>query len=185
MPAKKTPAQLQRDIDEALARRHKQARERWLSLQAGPHHRERQAAYGEMAALAREASGGAKRVHATKKTAPSAKAVDFFRKHAGYSVRPGESKAKAKTRSAQALARAEAEAERRGWIVDWEHDPEEWQGDVERPFEVLTAILRDGDGQVLASLGGIGMTGNRKTDRDYGRVIEAELADEALYEENR
>lgn len=124
-----------------------------------------------------------KKSHATKKTTkktPSSKAVEFFRKHAGYSVRPGESKAKAKTRGAQALARAEAEAEARGWTVDWEEDPEEWQGDVERPFEVLTAVLRDADGQVLASLGGNGMTGNRKTDSDHRRVIEAELADEAL-----
>lgn len=68
MPAKKTPAQLQRDIDEALARRHGQARERWLSLQAGPRHRERKAAYGEMAALARDlerSKSGNKRHHST------------------------------------------------------------------------------------------------------------------------
>ena len=137
---------------------------------------------GKRAALHRAAaeakSGG--RVHATKKTAPSTKAVDFFRKHAGYSMRPGESKAKAQTRGGQALARAEAEAKARGWTVDWEDDPEEWQGDVERPFEVLTAVLRDASGQVLASLGGNGMTGNRKDDADARRVIEAELADEAL-----
>lgn len=118
--------------------------------------------------------------HATKKASPSSKAVDFFRKHASYSYRPGESKAKAKTRGAQALARAEAEAEARGWAVEWEDDPEEWWGDTKRPFEVLTAVLRAGDGQVLASLGGNGMTGNRKTDADFRRVVEAELAFEAL-----
>lgn len=66
MPSRKSPAQLQRDIDEALARRHKQARDRWLSLQAGPHHRERQAAYDEMAALAQEVRTLKKRTHATK-----------------------------------------------------------------------------------------------------------------------
>jgi len=132
---------------------------------------------GQHRAAAAEARGIA---HAVKKAAPSSKAVDFFRKHAGYAVRPGESKAKAKTRGAQALARAEAEAEARGWAVVWEDDPEEWQGDVERPFEVLTAELRDADGHSLAFLGGNGMTGNRKTDADYRRVIEAELADEAL-----
>lgn len=66
MPAKKTHAQLQREIDEALARRHKQAREHWLSLQAGPRHRERQAAYDEMETLAREVARG-KRAHAKKK----------------------------------------------------------------------------------------------------------------------
>lgn len=137
---------------------------------------------GEIARLHRSLAQGAAKLtsHATKKMAPSAKAVDFFRKHAGYAVRPGESKNKAKTRGAQALARAEAEAEARGWTVEWEHDPEEWQGDVERPFEVLTAVLRDANGNVLTSLGGNGMTGNRKTDADFRRVIEAELADEAL-----
>jgi hypothetical protein len=52
---KKTPpAQLEREINEALSR-HKQARDRWLSLQAGPLYRERQAAYDEMSARAQEA----------------------------------------------------------------------------------------------------------------------------------
>lgn len=77
MPAKKTSAQLQREIDEALAK-HKQSREKWLSLQAGPHHRERQAAYDEMAARSREASALEKRAHtrthATKKSEASASA---------------------------------------------------------------------------------------------------------------
>ena len=154
--AKKSSAQIEREVDDVLARK-----------------------------------PGSVQGHQGKpkgRVVPSSKAVDFFRKHAGHAVRPGESnavrpgesKARAKTRGAQALARAEAEAEARGWTVDWEHDPEEWQGDVERPFEVLMAVLRDADGRALASLGGIGMTGNRKTDADYGRVVEAELADEAL-----
>lgn len=116
----------------------------------------------------------------SSKPSPSSRAVDFFRKHASHAVRPGESKARAKTRAAQALVRAEAEAEARGWTVDWEDDPEPWEGDVERPFEVLTAVLRDAGGRALASLGGIGMTGVRKTDSDYRRVVEAELADEAI-----
>lgn len=73
MPAKKTPAQLQREIDEALSK-HKQSREKWLSLQAGPHHRERKAAYDEMAARAREVSAAKKGAHATKKSPASASA---------------------------------------------------------------------------------------------------------------
>jgi hypothetical protein len=148
---KKSSAQIRREIEEVLARKP-----------------------GNVQGHHGPPGGSAVRV------GPSSKAVDFFRKRAGYAARPGESKARAKTRGGQARARAEAEAEARGWTVDWEHDPEEWQGDVERPFEVLTAVLRDADGRALASLGGIGMTGNRKTDADYGRVIEAELADEAL-----
>lgn len=149
-PPKKSSAQIKREINEVLARKPGNKNDR--------------------------------PAHATLKgrAVPSSTAVDFFRKHAGYAVRPGESKVRAKTRGAQALARAEAEAEARGWTVDWEHDPEPWQGDVERPFEVLTAVLRDAEGRVLASLGSVGMTGNRKTDADYGRVVEAELADEAL-----
>jgi hypothetical protein len=107
-------------------------------------------------------------------------AVAFFRKHAGYAQHAGESVATAKTRNARALAHAEIEAETHGWKVQWEEDPEEWQGEGERPFEVLVAVLRNEDGDALASLGGIDMTGNTRTDRDYGRVIEAELALEAL-----
>lgn len=139
---------------------------------------------------------------------PSSKAVDFFRKHAGHAVRPGESKAKARARDAEVLARAEAESRARGWTVDWEYDSENWQSDAERPFEVLIAILRDADGHALTSLGSIGMTrrwgvfsradrrwswsgvrvafrrmtGNKRADADYRRVVEAELADQALGE---
>jgi hypothetical protein len=109
------------------------------------------------------------------------KAVAFFRKHAGgYARDAGESEATARTRRGRALARAEAEAAERGWTVKWEDDPEEWQGDDARPFEVLVATLHDENGAWLGSIGNIGMSGNRKTDQDYGRVIEAELAEEAL-----
>lgn len=114
------------------------------------------------------------------KLKPPAKAVNFFRKHAGYSHGEGESKRQARTRNATNLARAEMEAEERGWTVEWEHDPEEWQGDTERPFEVLVATLFDADGNVLDSTGNIGMTGNRKQDADHRRLVEAELAAAAL-----
>ena len=119
---------------------------------------------------------------------PSAQAVAFFRKNAGYSYKTGavkSVKAKARTAHATSLAQAEAEAEARGWTVRWEDDPEEWQGCDERPFEVLNAVLLDESGQVLESIGSVGMSGNRSTDRDYGRVIEAELAEEALAAEAR
>ena len=80
MPAKKTPTQLQRDIDEALARRHGQARERWLSLQAGPRHREREVAYGEMAAASRaiEDARSTKRSHSTMKTDSDEETVNIL-----------------------------------------------------------------------------------------------------------
>ena len=116
-----------------------------------------------------------------KKT--NAAAVQFFMANAGSGQKPGATKAQAKRRNAVALAEAESEAASRGWRVKWEHDEEEYQmGDAEeeRPFEVLSAVLYDGEGNVLGSLGGIGMSGNAAKDRAYGRVVEAELASEAL-----
>lgn len=110
---------------------------------------------------------------------PTAKAVAFFYKHAGSSYRPGkETKAQGKRRGAIALARAEAEASSRGWRVEWEGDPEPYEmgdAETEEPNEVLGAVLRDEDGHNLASLWGIG-----DPDRNYRRVVEAELALEAL-----
>jgi hypothetical protein len=125
MPAQKTPAQLQRDIDEALAGRHKQARERWLSLQAGPHHRERQAAYDEMAALARKTAGGAKRSHATVKAGTKEASAGFaiHTDHQGviednardrFGPNYGDAKDRAKMMKA-GLVDAEGKITDRGW----------------------------------------------------------------------
>jgi hypothetical protein len=107
------------------------------------------------------------------------KAYDFFKEHAGGVV--GEAGV-----GALNLARAEAYAKEHDWVFEWEDDPEEYQlGDAEDevPPEVLNCMLRDEDGNVLASLGGIGMSGNTREDKDYGRVIEAELALEAMPED--
>ncbi len=174
MAKKKTKAQLNREIDMALHKRNVTAL-RQARSDPGAHEPAIDALLERGYSLER-----AKKAVKPYAKAPSAKAVDFFRKHAGYAQGRGEAKATAQTRRATALARAEAEAEDRGWTVTWEDDPEEWQGDDERPFEVLVAVLRDANGNVLGSLGNIGMSGNTRTDRDYARVIEAELAEEAL-----
>jgi len=70
-------------------------------------------------------------------------------------------------------------AESLGWTVDWEEDPEEYQsgGEWDQPKEVYVALLRDEEGNVLTSLGGIG-----DPDRNFARVTEAELALEAASE---
>lgn len=92
-----------------------------------------------------EALAQPSRAHATKaktvKPTVSAEALAFFKKHPGAAKHPGESWTKARSRGARQLAEAEAEAEARGWTVAWDHDPEEWEGDTERPFEVLNAVF--------------------------------------------
>lgn len=70
------------------------------------------------------------------------------------------------------LAKAEEVASDRDWQVTWEYD------DFEPGSEC--AILHDEEGNVLASLGGIGGA----TD-EYRRVVQAELASEALYNETK
>lgn len=99
-------------------------------------------------------------------------AYSFFRQQAGGIV--GEN-----AKTALALAKAEREAEERGWSYGWPDDPEEWDCDCGssdcKPNEVLCCLLYDAQGEVLESLGSIG-----DPDRDYSRLIEAELAWQAL-----
>jgi hypothetical protein len=113
-------------------------------------------------------------------------AVDFFYEWAGYARSPGESEHKARMRNAKALANAESIASERGWRCDWEEDPEGWDtlGDVpeEDVKEVLICVLRDEDGKYLESLGGNLMGYNSADNRRMGRLVEAELALQALAE---
>ena len=91
------------------------------------------------------------------------------------------------------LARAEREACARGWDYEWpfdeDHDrgPRDWgwpEKDVKRweetEHEVLCCTLMDEEGEGLAALYGIW-----DANRNYARVIEAELALEALGKERR
>jgi len=100
----------------------------------------------------------------------------FFQEHAGYII--GE-----RARCALHLARAELAAEDSGWAVEWEWEQDiddSWMSEAERAkdHEWTCALLKDAGGNVLASLGGI-----CDADRTYRRVVEAELADEALASE--
>jgi hypothetical protein len=101
-------------------------------------------------------------------------------------------------------ARAELAARNLGWSVTWEYDPDADLGDHaywcndqrradagygadgdrlsffsgyghEHDHETTYAVLRDADGEHLASLGGI-----IDADATYRRTVEAELALEAL-----
>ncbi len=116
----------------------------------------------------------------SRRVSAQGKAVAFFRKHAGYGYDPAkETEAQGRTRTARALAAAEKEAQERGWEVRWSHDDLPWDpGDTDyTPEEVLAAVLYDEHGNVIGSLSGIA-----DPSKAYARVVEAELALEALHE---
>lgn len=122
----------------------------------------------------------------------------FFFDHAGFSVGHGETQEQGKIRGAIELARAVEYAEEHGWEFEWEQDVDGCSGcdcrsedcacSAGTDHETLCCILRDSEpschdsygrargGAVLASLGGI-----CSPTREYGRVVEAELASEALH----
>jgi hypothetical protein len=115
---------------------------------------------------------GARAMEAKRGPKADPRAVAFFRKNAGGVVGREDE-------YARELAHAEQEATARGWAVEWHDDPEGWDslGDIdpETVKEMLYAVLKDENGNVLTSLGSI-----VDPDRAYGRVVEAELALEAL-----
>ena len=99
----------------------------------------------------------------------------FFYDHAGYAHGMDEPSWSGRVRCAVLLADAEAALNRATDVhVEWEHDPEPWDGDVEWDGSVwMCAVIRDGVS--LASLCGIACS-----DGDpYMRVVAAELASEA------
>lgn len=101
-----------------------------------------------------------------------ADAFRFFHEHAGYVV--GESAV-----CAIALARAEQFAREHDLTYAWEPESEPWDGCVPlAPTDCLDWVAcRDGNGEVLASVGMVATTGYSDP---YRRVLEAELALEAM-----
>ena len=107
--------------------------------------------------------------------------IVFFQEHGGYCTPPG------RMVCAKSLADGEEAAESAGAVYTWEYDddadasfvetwPEkdqrEWR---EKEHECLWVALRGPDGELLSSLSGI-----FDPDNDYRRVVEAELASEAI-----
>jgi hypothetical protein len=115
--------------------------------------------------------------HARKQLSPDEL---FFFENAGWSYDPKKESAQVGRMScARDLAKAEKIAEQLGWEVEWEWDndiDDSWMSPEEqaKDHEWLCARLMDGN-TVLEALGGI-----VDADANYRRVIEAELAAEAL-----
>lgn len=116
-------------------------------------------------------------------------AIDFFYANAGYSYDPKTQTAEeGRLECAKALAAAERERVERGYRVAWEDEPDPYMsfGDGEaEAYEageiiVLQGTLFDEDGEVLASIGGVSVPSETGTNDRYLRVVEAELALEAL-----
>lgn len=119
-----------------------------------------------------------------KTKTPKQAAYLFFLKHAGYSYDPRtETRQAGRSRCARQLAKAERDASALGYTFEWSDD---WG--VGNHFREYGECYKDGEpstcetcvcfgenGEVLASLGCID-----DATREYRRVIEAELAFEAL-----
>jgi len=135
----------------------------------------------EVTLMNTQKAGRSKRAQAKRLLSPDEL---FFYDHAGYSYdHKKESPEQGHIRCALALAKAEQIARQLGWSVGWSDD---WAcgshtkefGEDAYPTEPTTceaAILVDRNDEVLASLGCID-----DASAEYRRVVEAELADEAL-----
>ncbi len=117
---------------------------------------------------------------------PKQAAFYFFLKNAGSSCDPKiETARQGKARGARRLAKAERDACALGYTFEWEQDQDGCIGcDCDDPeckcstgedHECLVCLMRDSAGSVVQSLGSI-----CGPSREYGRVIEAELALEEL-----
>lgn len=128
-------------------------------------------------------SGRSKRAQAVKQLTSDQL---FFYDHAGYSYGLNETPEQGKIRCAKSLAEAEAAAQRLNWESHWELDPyacigcdcgsKDCKCSMNEPHETYTSWVTDSAGKSLASLGGI-----CEPAREYIRVVDAELAEEALY----
>lgn len=121
-------------------------------------------------------------------------AYQFFLKNAGYSFDPAkETREQGKRRCAREMAKAESTAVERGWYIEWREDFDgcagcecgsnecpcfRSKGNRTSYHEPQGCVVYDEPrGNVLASLWGI-----CGADSNYRRVIQAELALEALAE---
>lgn len=114
------------------------------------------------------------------KQTPKQAAYLFFLKHAGYSVKLGESQRSGHSRSARQLAAAERDACALGYRFEWYDDDHfgNHSNEADAPEHCELCVCYDDHGHVVDSLGCID-----DATPEYRRVVEAELAMEALAEQ--
>lgn len=125
-------------------------------------------------------------IRKTRKQSPKQLAYLFFLKHAGYSYDPKVETPKAgRSRCARELAKAERDAKALGYTFHWDDDwyignHRDYYGEDSayadhEPKTCESCVCRNEAGEVVASLSCID-----DATREYRRVMEAELALEAL-----
>lgn len=118
-------------------------------------------------------------------SAKHAKAVAFFKEHAGYSYNPKtQTPEQGRLECACALADAELSAAEFNfhWGIDPDVDSSEFS-DEEPSWNLWECIMRNEAGDILGALCGIdlGRHGHPETD-PYARVVQAEIAEEYFNE---
>lgn len=123
-------------------------------------------------------------IRKARKQTPKQAAYLFFLKHAGYSYDPKtETPQAGRSRCARQLAKAERDARALGYTFEWDDDPDGRDDSDEDVETCESCVCLDGEvgadedrnSHILAVLGGI-----CDATREYRRVVEAELALEAL-----
>lgn len=112
--------------------------------------------------------------------------IEFFYQHVGYSYTPGrETPSQGRRRCARALASAERKATREGLSFEWRIDEGATSADFDDGPDVWAlweCWCRDMDGEIVATLGAIDFGPDGEPwGAYYRRVVEAELAQEALH----
>lgn len=120
------------------------------------------------------------------KQTPKQAAYLFFLRNAGFSYDPKtQTPQQGKAATARKLAKAERDARALGYTFEWDFDLDGCQGcdctsqecvcSTGADHETLSCICRDSCGTVVQSLSSI-----CEPSREYRRIVEAELAEEAL-----
>lgn len=132
------------------------------------------------------------RIGRSKQAVDLKDAKRFFYQNGGYCFDPKtETKLQGRRRCALASAIAEREAQRRMFTFVWSYDDSQSIRDItdetvegaefyERAHEIEFCVCRDAAGDALASLGGI-----IDATPNYRRVVEAELAAEAIHKQDK